>query len=126
MTTFSCNKLNLCFDHLSVVRFLLFFRFLESLSYMETDCTSFAKNFLQIICLQPVKKIRIFLVFLNYTSGYLKFCQTFCIFEMAWSRAFQNCIIYHFLEFFIANIFTITKFCKIKFNFCKFSIFCRF
>ena len=26
-----------------------------------------------------------FLVFLNYTSGYLKFCNLFCIFEMAWS-----------------------------------------
>ena len=30
------------------------------------------------------------------------------MFEMAWSRAFQKCIICHFLDkFFFANIFTI-------------------
>ena len=34
--------------------------------------------------------------------------QTFCIFEMAWSRAFQKCIIFHFLDKFVfANILTI-------------------
>ena len=33
-----------------------------------------------------------FLAFLNYTSGYLKFCKDFRIFEMAWSGAFQKCI----------------------------------
>ena len=49
----------------------------------------------------------------------LKFCQIFCIFEMAWSRAFQKCIyLFYFLDkFFYANIFT--GFCDIKFNFCK-------
>ena len=54
------------------------------------------------------KEICTFLVFFKYTSGYLKFCKTFCIFEMAWSRAFQKWIIFHFLDkFFFANIFTI-------------------
>ena len=44
---------------------------------------------------------------------------------MAWSRAFQKCIICHFLDkFFFANIFTIkTGFCDKKFNFRKFAIF---
>ena len=46
-----------------------------------------------------------FLVFLNYTSGYLKFCKTFCLIEMAWSRAFQTCIIYHFLDNFFLQTF---------------------
>ena len=32
---------------------------------------------------------------------------------MAWSRAFQKCIIFHFLD----------KFCDNKFNFCKFANF---
>ena len=49
-------------------------------------CKSFAKKFLQNFCKQPVKGNLHILVFLNYTSGYLKFCKTFCIFEMAWSR----------------------------------------
>ncbi len=45
---------------------------------------------------------------------------------MAWSRAFQKCIICHFLDkFFFANIFTIldTGFCDKKFNFSKFANF---
>ena len=48
------------------------------------------------------KEFCTFLVFLNYTSaGYLKFCKFFCIFEMAWSRAFQKCIFYDFLDIFL-------------------------
>ena len=39
---------------------------------------------------------------------------------MAWSRSFQKCIIYHFLDNFFSNIFTITGFCDKKFNFCHF------
>ena len=44
---------------------------------------------------------------------------------MAWSRAFQKCIIFHFLDkFFFANIFTIKlDFARKKFNFCKFANF---
>ena len=39
---------------------------------------------------------------------------------MAWSRAFQKCIIYHFLTiFFLQYFYYITGFCKKKFNFCK-------
>ena len=46
------------------------------------------------------KEICTFLVFLNYTSaGYFEFF--FCIFEMAWSRAFQKCIFYDFLDIFL-------------------------
>ena len=46
--------------------------------------------------------------FLDQKSGYLKFCKIFYIFEMAWSRGFQKCIIFHFLDKFVfANIFTI-------------------
>ena len=41
---------------------------------------------------------------------------------MAWSWAFQKCIIFHFLDkFFFANIFT--GFCDEQFNFCKFANF---
>ena len=44
---------------------------------------------------------------------------------MAWPRAFQKCIIFHFLDkLFFANIFYYkTGFCNKKFNFCKFANF---
>ena len=38
---------------------------------------------------------------------------------MAWSRAFQKCKIYYFLD----NFYCKTGFCKNKFNFCKFTNF---
>ena len=38
-----------------------------------------AKKVLQIICEQPVKGNLHIFSFLNFTSGYLKFCKTFCI-----------------------------------------------
>ena len=60
---------------------------------------------MQVICKQPVKGNLHILVFLNYPSGYLKFCKTFCLFEMAWSRDFQKCIIYHFLVNFFLQTF---------------------
>ena len=37
--------------------------------HKETECTSFAKKFLQIICIQHVK--RNLHIFLNYTPGHL-------------------------------------------------------
>jgi len=40
---------------------------------------------------------------------------------MAWSRAFQKCIIFHFLDKFF--FYYIAGFCDKKFNFCKFPIF---
>ena len=41
---------------------------------------------------------------------------------MAWSRAFQKCIISHFLDkFFCKHFYYIIGFCDKKFNFCKFS-----
>ena len=44
---------------------------------------------------------------------------------MAWSRAFQKCIIYHFLDkfFFCKHFYYLTGFCDKKFNFCKFANF---
>ena len=43
---------------------------------------------------------------------------------MAWSRAFQKCIIFHFLdEFFCKDFYYITEFCDKKFNFCQFAKF---
>ena len=43
---------------------------------------------------------------------------------MAWSRAFQKCIIFHFLDkFILLTFFYITGFCDKKFNFCKFANF---
>ena len=73
----------------------------------------------------PSKEICTFLVFLNYTSGYLKFCKIICIFELAYSRAFQKmCISSFFGHFIIWKHFCITGVCKKYFNFWKF--FCRF
>ena len=42
---------------------------------------------------------------------------------MAWSRAFQKCIIFHFLDksFFCKHFYYTTGFCGKKFNFCKFA-----
>ena len=48
----------------------------------------FQRNFCKLFANNPSKEICTFLVFLHQTSGYLKFCKYFCIFEMAWSRAF--------------------------------------
>ena len=43
---------------------------------------------------------------------------------MAWSRSFQKCIIFHFLDnFFCKHFYYITGFCNKKFNFCKFANF---
>jgi len=43
---------------------------------------------------------------------------------MAWSRAFQKCIIYYFLDkFFCKHFCYITGFCDKKFNCCKFANF---
>ena len=108
MTAFSCNKLNLCFDPLSVVGFWKNLAFLKAYDIRKRIAQVLQRNFRKLFANNPSKEICTFLVFLNYTSGYLKFCKKFCIFEMAWSRAFQKCIIFHFLEKKIfANIFTI-------------------
>ena len=42
---------------------------------------------------------------------------------MAWLRAFQKCIIYHFSDnfFFCKHFYYITGFCKKKIQFCKFA-----
>ena len=50
-----------------------------------------------------------FLVFLDYTSGYLKFCWFFCIFEMAYSRAFREVIFNHFLDIFCKYYYNVYK-----------------
>ena len=84
---------------------LITFSFLESLWHKETYCTSLQRNLCKLFANNPSKEICTFLVFLNYTSGYLKFCKTFCLIEMAWSRAFQTCIIYHFLDNFFLQTF---------------------
>ena len=88
---------------------LIKFSFLESLWHKKTNCTGFAKKNCKFLAKSLSKEnFHTFFVFLDYKSGYLKFCKNFCIFEMAWSRAFQKCIILYFLDkFFFANIFTI-------------------
>ena len=62
---------------------------------------------LQIFSKQPVKGNLHIFSFAWLKIRLFKFCKTFCIFEMALSRAFQKCIIFHFLGNFFANIFTI-------------------
>ena len=85
----------------------------------------FCEKKLQIFWKQPVKGNLHIFSFLDEKSGYLKCCKIFCIFEMAWSRAFQKCIIFHFFGqfFFCKHFYYITGFCDKKFNFCKFAIF---
>ena len=51
MTTFSCNKLNLCFDPLSVVRFWQFLAFLKAFDIKKRNA-----KVLKIICIQSVKR----------------------------------------------------------------------
>ena len=88
----------------STCQILIKFSFLESLWHKETNCTSFAKK-MQIFSKQPVKGNLHIFSFSWLKSGYLKFCKNFCIFEMAWSRAFQKCIIFHFLDKFFLQTF---------------------
>ena len=90
------------FSHFFRCQILTIFSFLGSLWHYDTDCTSFAKKVSKLFAYNPSKEICTFLVFLNSTSGYLKFC----IFAMARWRPFQNCIFYYFWTFF-ANVFKI-------------------
>ena len=132
MNTFSCNKLNLVLRLLAHFQLsdLISFSFLVNLCHKETEYTSFVKKFLQIICIQLIKKMLTFLAFLNYTSGYLKFCKDFRIFEMAWSGAFQKCIFYHFWRFFLVQIYVlynwILRQTKSIYKFAKFRFLSRF
>ena len=65
----------------------------------------FRVKVVQIVCKQPIKGNLHILVILNYTLGYLKFCNIFCIFEIAWARAFK--IVYFIL------LWTVLFFCKL-------------
>ena len=85
---------------------------MENLWHKKTDCTSFAKKFLQIICQQPVKGNLHIFNFLNHTSGYLKFCKLLCIFKMRFSRDFQNVYFIIFRSFFCKHFYIITRFWK--------------
>ena len=77
--------------------------------------------FFKLSAYNPSKEICTFSVFLNYTSGYLKFCKIICILEMAYSWAFQKmCISSFFGHFIICKHFYITGVCKKYFNFCNF------
>ena len=67
------------------------------------DFKSFAKIFLQIICIQPVKRNLHIFSFLNYTIGYLNFCKKFCRLEVAWS--FSKVYILSFFEHFFCKHF---------------------
>ena len=92
---------------------------MENLWQKETDLTSFAKKFLQINCKQPVKgNLHIFSFSLLHIR-LIKILQNFCIFEMAWSRAFQKWIIYHFLDNIFLQTFLLYNWVLLK----KYSIF---
>ena len=110
MTNFSCNKKDLLFDPLSVVRFGYFLAFWKANDIRKRIAQVLQGRFCTI------------LVFLSYISDYLKFCKFFCIFEMAWSRDFQKCIFYHFLTFF--QTFLLFNWILLKnFIFSKFAFF---
>ena len=68
----------------------------------------------------------------NYTflkspwSCHFKYAKNFakCFAYLNLSRAFQNFIIFHFLDnFFCKHFYFLTRFCEKKFNFCKFANF---
>ena len=91
---------------------LIKFSFLESLWHKVTNCTSFAKK-IAIFCRQPVKGNLHIFSFSWLKIRLFKIYQNFCIFEMAWSRAFQKCIIFHFLENFFLQTFLLCIICHI-------------
>jgi len=81
----------------------------------------FCEKKLQIFCKQPVKGNLHIFSFSWLKIRLFKILQNFCIFEMALSRAFQKCIIFHFGQiFFCKHFYYITGFCDKKFNFFKF------
>ena len=69
---------------------------------------SFAKKTLKITCMQPVKKMCTFLAFLNYTSGYLKFCKYFCYLKWLGLGPFKNV---YFIIFFCKRFPFFNGFC---------------
>ena len=83
----------------------------------------FCEKKLYIFCKQPVEGNLHIFSFSWLKIRLFKTLQNFFIFEMAWSRAFQKWIIFHFLDnFFCKHFYYITGFCDKKFNFCKFAI----
>ena len=85
---------------------MIIFGFLESLWHKETECKSFENKILQIICIQSTcqKEICAFLVFLNYTSGYLKFCTFFANVKWHGQGLFKNVYIIIFRTFFLQKL----------------------
>ena len=73
-TTFSCNKLNLCFYPLSVVRFWSFLAFWIAYDKRKRNGQVLKRFLFKLFAYSRSNEISSFLVFLNYTSGYLKFC----------------------------------------------------
>ena len=58
-------------------------------------------KFCKLFAYNPAKEICTFLVFLNHTSGSLKFCTIFFrILEMTWSWVLLKCIFVNFWNFF--------------------------
>ena len=84
----------------------------------------FCEKKLQIFCKQPGKGNLHIFSFSWLKIRLFKILQKFCISKMAWSRAFRNCIFFHFLDnFFCKHFYYVTGFCDKKFNFCKFANF---
>ena len=104
---------------------LITFSFLESLWHKETDCTSFAKKFLQIFCKQPVKgNLHIFSFFFYLHIRLFKILQNFLHIWNGMVKGFPKMYNLSFFgHFFLQTFYYITGFCKKKFKFlqiCKF------
>ena len=99
---------------------LIIFNFLESLGHKETECTSFAKKVLQIICIQPVKRDLHIFVFLNYTSGYLKCCKFVLYIWNGMVKGFSN-ILSFFWTFFLQGFSLNNRILQKKIIFSKFA-----
>ena len=103
MPTFSCNKPTFS------CQILIIFSFLESLSQKGTDCTSFEKEFLQIISIQPVKRNLHIISFPKLHIGLFKILLNFL---HIWKGMVEGILKMNILPFFGDFFYYFTEFCK--------------
>ena len=82
---------------------------------------SFAKNFCKLFANNTSKEMCTFLVFLNYTSGYLKFCKNFAFLKCHGQGLIKN--VYFIDIYFFATFLLYDRILQKIINFCKFAIF---
>ena len=103
----------------STYQILIKFCFLESLWHKETDCTSFAKKLLQIICKEPVKGNLHNFSFSKLHVRLFKILQTFL---HIWNGMVKGFLKMYILDHFFTCLLYSWILQK-KFLFCKFPFF---